>query len=217
MIATKHTRGFTLLELMLVVAVIIILLSLLTPALSKAKAAAQKSNCMGNLRQNGLSLGMYASDYNDFYPPLGSGATWNDLWTAVMINQGYCKQSQLNCPVYKKTCNVFYTYGFIRNIVTYSVSNWASDALPIRKLCLNLRDAGFSKAQESSVAFLFDSQEWNSSGKMVYIIRPSLTAGTWPGYVWMVHNSGSNGLFLDGHVSYMKTRELADLGYPILP
>src|SRR4051812_28702137 len=59
--------GFTLIELLVV---IVVLASLLLPALSGAKAQANSIKCRSNLRQLGLQLAIYVTDHND-YPSEG--------------------------------------------------------------------------------------------------------------------------------------------------
>ena len=61
---------FTLIELMVVVAILAILACMLLPALSKAREAAKGSLCMNNLKQQGYGITMYMDDHNDYVPPL---------------------------------------------------------------------------------------------------------------------------------------------------
>jgi prepilin-type N-terminal cleavage/methylation domain-containing protein/prepilin-type processing-associated H-X9-DG protein len=64
----KGDVGFTLIELLVVIAIIAILAAMLLPALTAAKARAQATNCMNNLKQCDLAWLMYAGDFNDNYP-----------------------------------------------------------------------------------------------------------------------------------------------------
>ena len=64
----RKRKAFTLLELICVIAIIVLLVGLLVPSLSRCKSMAVRTICSSNLRQYGILGAEYLSNYNDRYP-----------------------------------------------------------------------------------------------------------------------------------------------------
>jgi len=90
-------KGFTLVELMIVIAIISILATIIIPKMGQSRAKAQLSACIGNLRSVGTALEMYANDNYHLYPNTGGISS-----SCVLATQGYLKRDA-RCPVTNDT------------------------------------------------------------------------------------------------------------------
>ncbi|HPO14128.1 MAG TPA: type II secretion system protein [Candidatus Hydrogenedentes bacterium] len=77
----RRRSGFTLLELLIVIAVIGILAAILLPALARAREASRRCSCMSNLSQLGMALQMYAEENNRMLPWSGGNNNAECLMT----------------------------------------------------------------------------------------------------------------------------------------
>ena len=71
----SRLRGFTLVELLVVTAIVAVLAGLLLPALAAAREKARRTACVNNLNQIGMALASYCGDYDGYFP---SWASWGN-------------------------------------------------------------------------------------------------------------------------------------------
>ena len=106
----RHRTGafFTLIELLIVIAIIAILASLLLPALHMAREKAKAVACTGKLKQIGFGINCYTSDYREYFPPGRMGVQpWmvllypyvkNDCGDAVRGFRKFSQNTIWHCP-----------------------------------------------------------------------------------------------------------------------
>ena len=91
-----RVQGFTLIEILVVIAIISLLAAIVFPAFSRVREIARRASCQSNLKQIGLGIAQYAQDYDEIMVPsrtMDSDATWPALIYP------YVKSTQVfNCP-----------------------------------------------------------------------------------------------------------------------
>ncbi len=87
-------NGFTLVELLVVIAVIGMLVALLLPAVQSARTSARRMQCVNNLRQIGLATANYASA-NNHLPPPTAGAQFENRGSTLVLLLPYLEEGAL--------------------------------------------------------------------------------------------------------------------------
>src|SRR5688500_6053815 len=101
--------GFTLIEFLVVIAIIAILAALLFPVFARARENGRRASCQSNQKQILLGLAAYTKDYDDRMPPAFGGT--NDMVWAGRLDS-YVKSTQLyRCPRDSKTAAIAYGRG----------------------------------------------------------------------------------------------------------
>jgi prepilin-type N-terminal cleavage/methylation domain-containing protein len=101
-------RGFTLVELLIVIGIIVLLIAILLPALSTARESANRVACANNLRQMGQFVILFANDHNGRVPeaqdtPASGAGGWMPTWMYtkdyfVLVDDYGANQRLFICP-----------------------------------------------------------------------------------------------------------------------
>jgi prepilin-type N-terminal cleavage/methylation domain-containing protein/prepilin-type processing-associated H-X9-DG protein len=114
-----RNKGFSLVELLVVIAIVALLVALLLPVILRAREYAQQYTCQANLQAMGAAYHAYALDYRDCIVPLIRGSSiWKGIdWYEVLMpygkeqiaysSYGAIRNHWVQCPKFKPTYNAY--------------------------------------------------------------------------------------------------------------
>ena len=194
---------FTLVELLIVIGIIVILVSLLLPALNKAKEKAQAAGCRNNLRQLYLCLNSYADDWNGYFPKMYDLA--NVPWTVKIKNYNW-KGKLMLCTSRLNSVQAADTMGQFNNYA-YGTSYYYNR--PERILDYYNKSLPPSKTYLCGDALNF---RYISAGNYWQPYPQTSLAAQLPNFP-LVHSGKVNVLFWDSHVDLKSYADRGDMNF----
>jgi len=107
----SRRRGFTLVELLVVLAIVLVLAALLFPSLSSAHKSAQSAKCKAHLHQMGIAIHTYGAGWGVF--PYSLDYSRGLIWYNALIPYFDSTQEILDCPAYKGQSGYFWNKSFL--------------------------------------------------------------------------------------------------------
>lgn len=221
----NKSPGFTLVELLVVVAVIVVLVALLVPSMEQAFEQARRAACMTNQRSLYLANTLYAQDFNGWYVPVKTPGDVGEPYEHWLSNRQFIIRvgfqpvetgalslswpgGALACPTAKPL--TLSANGKIAAFRTLAF-NWSQPNGNFADLLVFRRDQVVAPAGKAQMV---DSTDWNTAGRTpaLYYNRADYTAN-WDVYgevpiatryalIAYRHQEGAVIQHFDGHAAY---------------
>ena len=218
----SRIRGFTLVELLVVIGIIALLISILIPALSKAQVAAKTLACQNQLRQIGLAMGMYTNAskgylpfFTDYGPPFTPALPAQDdkYWYQKLFNNKYLPSKDVFfCTEWERVGNppAGYShkdYAFLTGGISYGMNLALS--IPYKRNPATYEQAKMTQIRRSSETILaVDSRsasQWFTDGAAFVYPWPKAPLPGDDSVAWPRHGGlVCNVLWVDGHVTNVR-------------
>lgn len=223
---SRALSGFTLVEMLVVIAIISVLAAILLPALAKAKTSARKVECLSRMKQWSLALLSYTHDNEEMLPREGyhdtGDVSWNnwpqtqdkraqDVWYNALSNQVGVAPASSYAPSSRR--RDFYERNSLFHCPSAPFPKTSSPLIALFSIAMNsqLIEPGrtptisFSRITRPVQTVLFlenlldDEPKVDPAQESIYLGQPSSTASRFAG---MRHGAGGNLAFADGHAEW---------------
>ena len=217
---------FTLIELLIVIAIIAILASMLLPALNQARERARHTGCVNNEKQIMLAMQQYVDDFGGMICDRMIVTSANTIfsWEQVLRDGNYLKLKDFNCPATRDSDSVSY------GIIYFATATWYYDSAVLalgsfferKKLAGSSRTSGvvnFKKMKNPSRTHIFSETRIPicyygstatraNAGNGSCLYHPRLGTDTNLSILSLAHGCARLA-FADGHVGVFNGPELA--------
>jgi len=216
-------KAFTLIELLVVVAIIAILAALLLPSLSAARQKALRTQCLGNMKQIGVTSQLYSTDFGDYfaYPNWGvpgyrphfgwlyrsldggppsdityfkQGLYWSYLQSRSVY---YCPLDHTNFPSVLNTNVPQRANKWSTYVMNGAVMGYGKLDIPKTYKLTQAKLLGVLMWEPDELQATISNDIYNDGASTPY--SPPIDMGT-----SMRHLPGCNLLFIDGHTEFKK-------------
>lgn len=214
---TRQRTGkcFTLIELLVVIAIIAILASMLLPSLNKAREAAKKIKCAGQLKTLGTYLSMYTQE-NDGWVHEYATPTTVKYWCDTSNSLSYCRRylgmkyqayknpgNMLDCPTERG--------GTIAGIAGWTYVNYGYNVEPwYFKPKVTMLKKPSVRAAYADCVNAMGITGWNARGYGSDWANREDYRGVWWG-----HGGGANIAFFDGHYEWRKKNDMTEENWDV--
>jgi len=245
--ALVKAKGFTLVELLVVIGIIALLISILMPALTKARSLALTAKCGANLHNMGIAMTMYTQQYGYYPGHANFGSKIYAVWPTRLRNLMNGDQRVFWCPAqepgfewqYRTTGGTAtaadsgfgYNPGeYLLDVFTipfsYGYNDWGVNRdgqgnRPVK----DQRGLGGDLVPSNPNLKEMRASRVKKASDMI-AISDNWTDGSWDYNIdplnpreapGKIHSKGSNVLFCDGHVAWYTQKELMNVGVSGLP
>lgn len=204
MSARSSSKAFTLVELLVVIGIIALLISILLPALNKARQAAVDTQCASNMRQLGMCVSLYLNEFKNRFPRTYpySGVHPDERWVDIFDKVGI-KYPTTHCPMSEGNPSV----GPADTLRPYAYNSALGhgDWGKLYGTDTPSQLGGLTSNEVIVFSEVYGFYYWNSLYEMGAACGMRMSIG---GLLSESHKKGVNIVYLDGHVAMRPFEEL---------